>query len=303
MEKVEYMFTELYRQDLDKLMSFLVERFMVNESYYNTLTKHFPLDLTGYIDFSLKLGAKTSVRFFLVYYEAGAQEWIKANIESIIDKTAPQAKDKIMWLKALFDKDDSNYYLTYGADITMPYLKVYIVSNKIVDNLRTIAKVFDFNHLEGLKNLNMMGLNIYEDSIATKLYLIYNFPDDAAISQYYPALDKLPRWSKKELSRIETFMVVLPKLERHIGQKGIKISLAMPTLFNPKVKSRLKSMPETRGLFLQENIYPSWVSFNNRAEIETIYFKPKRDYVLEGKDKDINFKDKVYDDYRQEGMI
>jgi hypothetical protein len=167
---------------------------------------------------------------------------------------------------------------------------MYIVSDKIMENMREIEELFDFKlHLK-LDNVGMIGLNVYYDKIIVKLYSIFNNPTLKTLMKNFPNYMSLPEWARNELSKMEVFIGTLPQIND-------VSSIAFPTLSNPKIKELIRDIPFTNGLFYKKEIYPSWLSFNPQGELDIIYFKPKRDYLYNGLNGNVIFRDKDYNDY------
>ncbi len=291
----EQYFIDLYKQDLDNTMNLLRRKFsIINYDYYHNLIKDFPFSNNGYIEFSLTLNIIPKIRFFFVYYD-NTQEWIKNNLGYILEDSldAVQCK-KVKQAISIFKNIDSEGLFAYGADITSSYFKLYFVSMKLKNGLDKLGRLFDFP-VKTLEHFDMIGLNIYKDKIDVKLYLIYNFPSKDILFEYYKSIHELEHWDKY-VSYIETFISVLP-------QYNYQSSIAFPTLFNINCKKKLQDIPQTKGIFLNSNIYPTWLGFDNKAKLHTIYFRPKRDYILKKDNVDIVFKDKDYRDYKQEKLI
>lgn len=287
-------FLKLYKYDLDNMMNIIRNKFnIINYEYYCKLMKDFPLDLNGYIEYSLTLDENSKIRFFFVYYNSYHQDWIKHNLDNILKENVfSEQYEKVNKAVKLFDKIDSNGFFTYGADITSSYFKLYFVSNKLNNSLKEIADFFQFPFKE-LTDFNMIGLNIYKDKIDIKLYLVYNSPSQEEIFKNYKQIYEIEHWDKY-INRIETFISIMP-------QYDYRSTIAFPTLFNNNCKKKLKDLPQSRGLFLDDNVYPSWLGFNEKAKLNIIYFRPKRDYIFKGDNNDIVFKDKDFKDYERNG--
>lgn len=285
-------FIDLYKQDLNNTINLLRRKFsIINYEYYYNLIKDFPINNNGYIEFSLILDVIPKIRFFFVYY-GNTQEWIKNNLGYILENSldTDQCK-KVKQAVSIFKVIDNNGLFTYGADISSSYFKLYFVSTKLNLGLEKIGRLFNFP-IKTLEHFDMIGLNIYKDKIDVKLYLIYSFPSKDELSKYYKPIHELEYWDKY-ISSIETFISILP-------QYNYKASIAFPTLFNINCKKKLQDIPQSKGIFLNSNIYPTWLSFNEKAKLHTIYFRPKRDYIFKKSDnEDIVFKDKDYRDYER----
>lgn len=288
---IEQYFLRNYKKDLESLFSTLENKFSINSVYYDALTKDFPISNNGYIDFSLKF--PDQIRFFFIYYDVIEQTYINNNIYNIINTVARSSYDNIKQLLDLFNGED--YYLTYGGNITKPFLKIYIVNNNICKKIDALAKLFNFEPRYDL-DINMLGVNIIRDKIDLKLYTILNNPSYQQLTYYYPVVELLPEYTFKELSNIEVFISLLP-------QYDYRASIAFPTLYNKSIQERMNAIDDTRGIFV-DNIYPSWIDFDYKGKLEIIYFRPKREYIY--KDKDGNekiFKDNDYNDYKKIGDI
>lgn len=286
-------FTNLYKQDIDNTINLLRRKFnIINYEYYHNLIKNFPLNNNGYIEFSLTLDVIPKIRFFFVYYD-DTQKWINKNLGYILENNLDVKQyKKIKQAIAIFKNIDNDGLFTYGADITSSYFKLYFVSTKLNSGLKKIGRLFNFP-VNDLEHFDMIGLNIYKDKIDVKLYLIYNFPSKDELFKHYKPIHELEHWDKYT-SSIETFISILP-------QYNYQSSIAFPTLFNINCKKKLQNIPQSKGIFLNSNIYPTWIGFNEKAKLQTIYFRPKRDYILKKDNVDIVFKDKDYKDYKNEG--
>lgn len=292
MKAMEY-FNGLYNKDIDNVFNLLERKFNINKYYCHKMIDRFPITNNGYIEFSLSLST-SAIRFFFVYYDQEEQKWIKNNIynviEDILEEYSVYGKVKDC-LSILYDIDPEGM-ITYGGDITNQYFKLYFISDKIKSHISQLAELFNFNVNSELEDLKMIGFNIYPDKINVKLYIVYNNPSMDKILKYYPNISKLQGWLKN-LSLIEIFIALLPQYE-------YKRYIAFPTLFNKKCKEMVQNIPETKGLFLNNNIYPTWLGFNNDTKLNTIYFRPKRDYLYQDKSEEVVFKDKEWDDYERD---
>jgi len=280
-------FTQCYKDDIYQTVKYLDSNFLVDLDYFHKLTDGFPLSIDGYIDFSIK-ESNSNIRFFYVFYEDKEQEWIRNNIERITERVAPWAKDRVKALGDIFGKDCK---IAFGGNITNPYFKLYIVSDKIKENLDKIATIFPFYVDKNLDytSLNMIGFNIFQDSAAIKLYLIFEHPSLNKIQTYYKG--NLPLWALKDLSTLESFVTILPN-------DDYRAVIVLPTLSNPKVRNRFLKDEKFKLIFNNDKIYPSWIGFNSKGLVDIVYFKPKRDYLLVGEEKDVSFKDSDYKDYQ-----
>ncbi len=290
--RAEQYFIDLYRKDLNNTISLLRNKFSINYEYYHKLINDFLIDNNGYIEFSLTISDTPNVRFFFVYYDDKKQEWIKNNIDNILKNNLDdESYNKTKKALDIFKKTDTEGFITYGADITASYFKLYFVSKKLNNCLDKLGKLFDFPVKKDLENFDMIGLNVYKDKIDIKLYLVYNSPAKDKLFKYYKPVHELENWNKY-VNNIETFISILP-------QYDYKASIAYPTLFNENCKKKLQEIPQSKGIFLNSNIYPTWLGFNDKAKLSTIYFRPKRDYTFKVNDnEDIVFKDKDCKDYQ-----